>query len=216
MNRTTRASTISALLATSVFAVAGCGGNAGAEKPHAPSTVENAAPKAEPVDTGPVPAKDRATTPADAIRPTPAKDPGTPVVEAVKSSPTAAVDHPLLETIGTVTAAHYYQTYLNVGFIADGKAKQTYADKEARELLAAVLSLLNSVDRQLEALGQRNLAKDDRDSLEQMRAISALLRQQGKQLQTFWDTALDQDAASYENLRQKSWAAINKLMGGGQ
>jgi len=48
-----------------------------------------------------------------------------------------------------------------------------------------------------------------------MRSISALLRQQGKQLQTLWDTASDQDAASYEKLRQKSWAAINKLISGG-
>jgi len=155
MNRTTRASNISALVATSVFALAGCGGNAGAVKPHAPSTVENTVPKAEPVDTIPVPTKDRATTSADSIRPTPANDPGTPVVEAVKSSPTADTNHQLFETIGTVTAAHYYQTYLNVGFIADGKAKQTYADKDARELLASVLSLLNSVDRQLESLGKR-------------------------------------------------------------
>jgi hypothetical protein len=128
-------------------------------------------------------------------------------------TPVAAPDPGSLQTIGTLTAAHYFQTYLNIGFIADGKGKGTYSLEDARKVLQSVLSVVDSVDRQLEALGKRNLDKGDRESLEQMRAISAQLRQQGQELQTYWASGKDEDAARYETLRQKTYAAISKLMG---
>jgi len=122
----------------------------------------------------------------------------------------------LLETIGCLTAAHYFQTYLNIGFIADGKAQGTYTDKDARKVLDSVLSLLNSADGKLEALDKIIVDKGDRERLEQLRAVSALLRQQGKELQTYWDSGKDENAAKYESLRKNAWAAISKLMGIGQ
>jgi hypothetical protein len=127
-------------------------------------------------------------------------------------SATAAPDPMSLQTIGALSAAHYFQTYLNIGFIADGRGKATYTDEDSRKVLRCVLSLVDSVDRQLETFGKRALDKDDRDSLNQMRAISALLRRQGRELQAYWDSGKDQDSARYENLRKTSYAAINKLM----
>jgi hypothetical protein len=118
-----------------------------------------------------------------------------------------------LQTIGALSASHYFQTYLNIGFIADGKGKGTYNDEDARKVLRSVLSLVDSVDRQLEAFGKRTLDKEDRASLEQMRAISAMLRGQGKELQAYWDGGKNQDSARYESLRKTSYTAINKLMG---
>jgi hypothetical protein len=122
----------------------------------------------------------------------------------------------LLETVGTLTAAHCYQTYLNIGFIADGKAKGAYIDRDANKVLDSVLSLLSSVDRNLGAVGKIDLDKQDRESLEQMRDLSALLRQQGKELQAYWDSGKDEDAAKYDNTRKDSWAAIAKLTGIGR
>jgi hypothetical protein len=127
------------------------------------------------------------------------------------STSAATPDPSSLRTIGTLTAAHFFQTYLNIGFIADGKAKGTYTNDDARKMLRSVLSLVDSVDRQLESLGQRTLDQEDCASLQQMRAISALLRQQGTELQTSWDNG-HEDAARYESLRQDSYAAISKLM----
>jgi hypothetical protein len=124
----------------------------------------------------------------------------------------AAADPLALQTIGTLTAAHYFQSYLNIGFIADGKAKASYTNEDARKVLRSVLSLVDSVDRQLESFGKRTLDKDDRDSLEQMRAISAMLRRQGAELQTYWDSGQEQDADPYESLRKTSYAAISKLL----
>jgi hypothetical protein len=122
----------------------------------------------------------------------------------------------LLETIGTLTSAHYYQTYLNIGLIADGKARGTYTEADAVKVLESVLSLLKSVDRKLEALGKMDLGKEDRESLKEMRALSALLRQQGEELQVLWVTGKEEDAAKYEQTRKTSWTAVSRLMGIGQ
>jgi hypothetical protein len=132
------------------------------------------------------------------------------------SSTNVAERRQLLETIGVLTAAHCYQTYFNIGLIADGKARGTYTEKDASKLLDTVLSLLDSVDRRLTVLSKIDLEKADRDSLERMRDLSDLLHQQGKALEIFWDSGKDDDAAKYEDVRKDSWAAISKLMGIGR
>jgi hypothetical protein len=119
----------------------------------------------------------------------------------------------LLEALGTLTSSHYFQTYLNIGFIADGKTRGTYTDRDARKVLDSVLSLVNSTERQLESLEKIDLSTGDRARLVELQAVSALLRQQGKELQTYWDSGKDENAARYESLRQTAWTSILKLMG---
>ena len=122
----------------------------------------------------------------------------------------------LLETVGVLTAAQCNQSYLNIGLLADGRAKGIYTDNEASRLLDSVLSVLDSIDRRLGVLGKIDLGKEDHDSLEQMRDLSDLLRRQGKQLETFWDSGKDEDAAKYDDDRKDSWAAISRLTGMGR
>jgi hypothetical protein len=159
-----------------------------------------------------------ATTPDNASTPqaveTKATDPANS--RAVETSNSAQERRQLLETVGTLTAAHCYQTYLNIGFIADGKAKGAYTNQDANKVLDSVLSLLNSVDKNLGAVAKIDLDKQDRESLEQMRDLSALLRQQGKELQVYWDSGKEEDATRYDNTRKDSWAAIAKLTGIGR
>jgi hypothetical protein len=159
------------------------------------------------------PATNAQAAPADS------KAASSPKVDNAKTADgakTSAAEPNLLQTVGALAAAHYFQTYLNIGFIADGKGHGIYSEKDARRVLQSVLSVLDSVDRRLETLGQVNLNKDDRDSLEQMRAISALLRQQARELQTYWERGQDEDLARYETIRKNSYAAISKLLGIGQ
>ncbi len=184
-------------------------GNTGSNKTQQVSTADEQAPKAaEPPKLGETPKV------VD-----PAKGGGTHKAAAPKtgaSPKTAEERRQLLETVGVLTSAHCYQTYFNIGLIADGKANGTYTDKDAYKLLDSVLSLLDSVDRKLAALSKIDLDKEDRESLEQMRDLSALLRQQGKGLEAFWDSGKDEDAAKYESIRKDSWAAISRLTGIGR
>jgi hypothetical protein len=122
----------------------------------------------------------------------------------------------LLETVGALTAVHCYQTYLNIGLIADGKSKGTYNKQDAYQVLDSILSLQSSIDRNLGGLSKLDLDKRDLESLEQMRDLSALLRQQGKDLKAFWDSGKEEDAARYDDTRKDSWAAIGRLTGIGR
>jgi hypothetical protein len=133
-----------------------------------------------------------------------------------ENASTAQDRRQLLEAVGALTAANCYQTYLNIGLIADGKAKGTYTTQDASKVLDSVLSLLNSVDRNLAAVAKIQLDKRDRESLEQMRDLSALLRLQGKELQAYWDSGKEEDGTKYDSTRKDSWAAIGRLTGIGR
>ncbi len=119
----------------------------------------------------------------------------------------------LLETVGSLAAAHYYQTYLNIGFIADGKSAGLYGDKDARRILDSILSLLDTVDQQLEKVSRVDVEREDRNSLQQMQKVSSLLRDQGKELKAFWDSGDEGHSARYEEIRKNAWASLRKLMG---
>jgi hypothetical protein len=122
----------------------------------------------------------------------------------------------LLETVGALTSAHCYQTYLNIGLLADGKVKGVFTDRDAYKVLDSVLSLHSSVDRNLEVVAKMDLDKRDLESLQQMRQLSALLSEQGKELKAFWDGGKEEDAARYDDARKNSWAAIGRLTGIGR
>jgi hypothetical protein len=122
-------------------------------------------------------------------------------------------DRQLLEAVGSLAASHFYQTYLNLGFLAEGKAEGLFKEKEARKVLDSLMSLLGTVDKQLDAVAKLDLERDDQTSLEQMRKLSSLLRDQGRELQAFWESGNRDRSDNYEELRQKSWTSISQLLG---
>src|SRR5262249_8480239 len=111
-------------------------------------------PKDEQVQsTDETPKVEKPASPAEAPKSPSAEAPK--AAHALKASPaanTAEERRLLLESVGALTAANCYQTYLNIGLIADGKTKGAYTDKDAYKVLDSVLSLLSSVDRKLAAL----------------------------------------------------------------
>jgi hypothetical protein len=119
----------------------------------------------------------------------------------------------LLETVGVLAASQLYQGYLNIGFVADGKAEGTYEEKDAKQILGSVLSLLDTLDRQLEKVGKLDLDRADREGVEQIRKLSGQLHDQGKELQAFWTTGNKERGAAYEKIRKESWDGISKLLG---
>jgi hypothetical protein len=174
-----------------------------AEPPKSPEQGKDADPT-KPADQGKA-----ADKPAEPARPAEASK----AVESGKPAEQPKDRRALLETVGALTASHCYQTYLNIGLVADAKARGTYSEKDAYKILESVLSLLDTVDRKLADLTKFDLDGRDRESLEQMRKLSRLLHDQGKALETSWDTGRPEDTGKYENVRKDSWAAISKLLG---
>ena len=89
--------------------------------------------------------------------------------------------NPTMATLGSLTAVHLYQTYLNLGFLADGVEYDAYSDGDAKELLASIADMIDGVDRQLEDLA-RDSGPRDQQKLTQVRGLIALLRIQAAEL----------------------------------
>lgn len=118
----------------------------------------------------------------------------------------------LLETVGLVGGLQLYQTYLNIGFLADGRAEGTYEKKDVEQLLGSVIGPLEKVEVQLGRVKKAVAKKADRDAVEELLKVVALLRRQGKQLQAFWETGKSADGQRYETTRKETWKEISTLL----
>jgi hypothetical protein len=209
------------LVLTSIVALLCRGNSSSAQSPASAPADE---PAAQPVDVPkPVnpPKLVEPPKPAPASQPTSARQATEPSKAAV--TPKASVEagnaaerRQLLETVGALIAAHCWQTYFNIGLLADGRAKGIYNDKDANKVLDSILSIIGTVDRKLTALDKLALDKEDLTNLAQMRELSILLRRQANDLQSLWDNGREEDAARYESSRKDAWAGISKLLGVGR
>jgi hypothetical protein len=132
-----------------------------------------------------------------------------PVVEA---APRPANER-MLETLGGLSAAHLYQTYLNIGLLADAVEKETYSQAQALEMLTTVVGLMTTVDRQLDRLAKNELGAEDQRDVERMRSLTALLRVQIVALRAYWSTGSAQQAARYHEAREKAWQGLSEVLG---
>ncbi len=85
-----------------------------------------------------------------------------------------------LEAIGSLSAAHLFHTYLNIGLLADGVESEVYSTKEAEETLQSIDDMMAQVDGQLGDLNKVGLDADDRAALEQIKAVAVMLRLQAR------------------------------------
>ena len=130
-------------------------------------------------------------------------------------APTAPADPraQLTETVGLLSGLYLYQTYLNIGLLADGKAERVYDEKAARSVLATVVGPLQAVDKQLAVVGTLAQTEPDRRAVERLRAVTALLRRQSQELTAFWDSGDLAAGARYEATRQEAWKQLTALLG---
>lgn len=119
----------------------------------------------------------------------------------------------LNETVGLLSGLYVYQSYLNIGLLADGKAANTYDERAARQVLASVVTPFDSVDKQLEKIGNTARTTGDREAAGRVRAAVALLKRLGAELTAFWDSQRPEDGARYEATRQEAWKQISALLG---
>jgi hypothetical protein len=57
------------------------------------------------------------------------------------------------------------------------------------------------------------IGKKVTETIAKLRNLAAFLRQEGKQLETFWNSAEESDGAKYEATRKKVWEGISALLG---
>jgi hypothetical protein len=132
---------------------------------------------------------------------------------AATSAPPVATKDRMLETLGGLSAAHLYQSYLNIGLVADAVENDTYTQAQASQMLFTVAGLMDVVDKQLERLTKMELGADDKQNVQRIRAISSLMRVQVASLQAYWLTGDDKHAKRYHETREKAWAGLSEVLG---
>ena len=177
-------------------------------------------PAAVPAAPAPPTLKPRAESPARKDKPLPDPPPAAPVPLTAKPKTTsddAKSDSPpsqemLLEALGGLSAAHLYQSYLNIGLLADGVEGEVYSRADARKVLATVTGLMDTVDKQLARLPEEKLKKDERAALLRIRSLTTLLRTQIEELQAYWESGDKNHAKRFHKLREEAWAGIKELL----
>lgn len=133
--------------------------------------------------------------------------------EPSKSEAVGKEREQMLQAIGALSAAQLYQAYLNVCMLADGRAAGTYSAEESQAIMATVISVLATVDRQLIAIGKLDLDKADRAKLKEIRDIAALIHKQSLALQAYWKTGGQKEAAVYDKYHAEAWQKLSSLLG---
>lgn len=150
--------------------------------------------------------------------PTPVERPPQPV-QAPPREPVPVARDRALEVVGGLTAGHLYQSYLNIGMLADAVENEVYTDAEAKKLLGTVTALMDTVDLQLTRLNESITDAEDQKRLGQVRQLTALLRIQAKELRGYWDVpAKDvelrkQHELKFHKARDEAWTGIKELLG---
>jgi|SRR5579884_1039291 len=119
---------------------------------------------------------------------------------------------PLVSALGGLTAAHLYQTYLNLGLLADGVEKEVYTTDQGKKVLEEITGLMDTVDRQLSLVPPAALKADDRKALERIRTVHAQLRTQARELREYWTTDDKEHAEKFQKARTDAWAGIKELL----
>ena len=132
--------------------------------------------------------------------------------DPIRPATTATLETQLMETVGLLASTQLYQTYLNIGFIADARTEGIYDDEVSVKLLASVLKSLEKVDQRLEALAKAARKKTDQAALIRLQKVTRLLRTQGKHLQTIWTGGNSADEEKYQAARKLAWKELSDLL----
>jgi hypothetical protein len=156
-------------------------------------------------DDDPPPQADRGKKP-------PPKDKGL-VAKGKKETPLPRTDQErFLKALGSMSAAHVYQTYLNLGLLADGMESSAWTKAEAEEMLTTVGYLIEVVDRELDKLADMNLSDDEKAGIKAMQNLTMLLRRQSNALRAYWTTGEQAQITRYQQAREAAWTELSDLL----
>ncbi len=119
----------------------------------------------------------------------------------------------LVEVIRTLAGQQLYQTYQNIDSFPE---LRFYGLREAGEL-ARMLSLTvgsaAEADRQLERVAaMKGLSKEDAAAIARLRKIAGHLQEQGRWLQKFWDTGVEDNWKKAEEARKAAFKELEDVL----
>jgi hypothetical protein len=133
--------------------------------------------------------------------------------KAVPAKADAGPREAFLEALGGLSAVHLYQSYLNIGLVADAVEKEVYTVAEAGKILKTVEDLIGLVDQRLTHLAKTSLDQDDLQALEHIRTVTEQLRLQASALKGFWAAGETENMNRYRQARARCWDELRDLLG---
>jgi len=118
----------------------------------------------------------------------------------------------LIESVGLFGGLQLYNTYLNIGLLADAMSLELYESGDVYQLLGSVILPVERVEIQLDKLKKIKLSDDDQKALAQMKKIASLLKTQGKELEAYWENGFSENAEKYEASRKAAYKELNDLL----
>jgi hypothetical protein len=137
----------------------------------------------------------------------------TPGPEARAAPPGKTERERYLAALGLLSAAQVYQTYLNIGLLADGVESGAYGKADAEEMLATVAGLIDQMNRQLDKIGDTGLGAEDQQNVERIQTLTALLRRQASALRAYWATGDREQIDRYHQARETTWKNVSEVLG---
>ncbi len=119
----------------------------------------------------------------------------------------------LLECVGSLSAMHLYQSYLNLGLLADAYEHETYQQAEAEQILATIVTFVQTLDEQMAKIETGKLEPAEAKTLKEVRQISKKLEKQADLLQEIWEAVDPLASKNYQDLRKETWNEIRTMLG---
>ena len=124
-----------------------------------------------------------------------------------------ATDTTSLKMVGVLAASYLYQSYLNIGYLADLNAVKAYKYQELNDNLNTVIQIIGGVRDQLKLYSLVLPVKSDSQYVSILVQTSDLLLQEAAALRKYIQTESEQDAAVYLHLNQQARSILGRLLG---
>lgn len=124
-----------------------------------------------------------------------------------------ATDTTSLKMIGVLAASYLYQSYLNIGYLADLHAVDAYEYKKLDVNLNIVIQIVGGVRDQLKWYTRIVPLKTDSQYVDVLVQASDLLLKEAGALRTYFQTEDSQDAAVYLHLNEQARTVLETILG---
>lgn len=128
-------------------------------------------------------------------------------------SPVPAPKERYLEALGSLTAVHLYQSFLNIGLLADAVENEQMDVADAQQTLGNITRLMSLVDGQLDKVARTGLDSHDQKELQNIRDLTDVLQKQALALSGYWATGDEENATMYHMARNHAWTGISAILG---
>ena len=117
------------------------------------------------------------------------------------------------QMIGVLSASYLYQSYLNIGLLADATAGGVYEIQEALAQCESLLTVIGGVRDEMLAYSKQIKSESDRLYVESLVKVADLLIQEGSALLRFYETNDETYAEEFMKFNELAQQAVSQLLG---